>query len=106
MENMVERLTSNGKENFETVCYPGAGHLLEPPYGPFCSSCIHFFGRLPVLWGGEPRAHAVLKSTCGGRSRSSSGPTLAVKLLRPNPSCRFKWMIRMTFNQQNSLIKC
>ncbi|XP_047225071.1 acyl-coenzyme A thioesterase 1-like isoform X2 [Girardinichthys multiradiatus] len=58
MENMVERLTSNGKENLETVCYPGAGHLLEPPYGPFCSSCMHHFSRLPVLWGGEPRAHA------------------------------------------------
>ncbi|MEQ2182682.1 hypothetical protein GOODEAATRI_024738 [Goodea atripinnis] len=58
MENMVERLTHNGKENFESVCYPGAGHLLEPPYGPLCSSCMHHFARMPALWGGEPRAHA------------------------------------------------
>ncbi|KAK5606840.1 hypothetical protein CRENBAI_014977 [Crenichthys baileyi] len=58
MENMVERLTNNGKENFESVCYPGAGHCLEPPYEPFCSSALNIFTGMPALWGGEPRAHA------------------------------------------------
>lgn len=58
MDEMVERLKRHGKENFETVFYPGAGHLLEPPYGPFCSSALHGMLSFSVVWGGEPRAHA------------------------------------------------
>uniref|UniRef100_A0A671TSH5 Acyl-coenzyme A thioesterase 1-like n=1 Tax=Sparus aurata TaxID=8175 RepID=A0A671TSH5_SPAAU len=59
VDEMVQRLKHHGKDNFETVCYPGAGHLLEPPYGPYCPSTFHGLVRYPVLWGGEPRAHAV-----------------------------------------------
>uniref|UniRef100_A0A8C4FF23 Acyl-coenzyme A thioesterase 1 n=1 Tax=Dicentrarchus labrax TaxID=13489 RepID=A0A8C4FF23_DICLA len=55
---MVERLKQHGKENFESVCYPGAGHYLEPPYGPYCASSFHGVVGKPVLWGGEPRSHA------------------------------------------------
>lgn len=58
MEEMVARLKSNGKENFESVSYPGAGHYLEPPFGPYCPSSIHGLVGKPVLWGGEPRSHA------------------------------------------------
>lgn len=58
MEQMVERLKHHGKDNFETVCYPLAGHLLEPPYGPFIVSGIHYIGGLAMLWGGQPEAHA------------------------------------------------
>ncbi|XP_070701389.1 acyl-coenzyme A thioesterase 5-like [Pempheris klunzingeri] len=58
MEIMEERLKHHGKDNFETVCYPGAGHYLEPPYGPYCPSSYHGITRKPVLWGGEPRSHA------------------------------------------------
>uniref|UniRef100_A0A1A7WIP9 Acyl-CoA thioesterase 2 n=1 Tax=Iconisemion striatum TaxID=60296 RepID=A0A1A7WIP9_9TELE len=58
MDQMVERLKHHGKENFESVSFPGAGHYLEPPYGPFCSSSFHGVARRPVLWGGEPRSHA------------------------------------------------
>ncbi|XP_026156946.1 acyl-coenzyme A thioesterase 3-like [Mastacembelus armatus] len=58
MDEMAERLKHHRKENFETVCYPEAGHLLEPPYGPYCPSALHGLIRFPVLWGGEPRAHA------------------------------------------------
>nr|XP_020480360.1 acyl-coenzyme A thioesterase 5-like isoform X1 [Monopterus albus] len=57
MDQMVERLKHHRKENFESVCYPGAGHLLEPPYGPFCPSAMHGVLRTAVVWGGEPRAH-------------------------------------------------
>lgn len=57
MDEMVERLECNGKENFESVFYPRAGHLLEPPYGPFCPSALHGLIRFPVLWGGDPRVH-------------------------------------------------
>lgn len=59
VDEMVQRLKHHGKDNFETVCYPGAGHLLEPPYGPYCPSTFHGLVRYPVLWGGDPRAHAV-----------------------------------------------
>ncbi|XP_008297848.1 acyl-coenzyme A thioesterase 1-like [Stegastes partitus] len=58
MDAMMERLKRHGKENFESVSYPGAGHLLEPPYGPHCYSCSHYCISKPVVWGGEARAHA------------------------------------------------
>ncbi|XP_029970814.1 acyl-coenzyme A thioesterase 5-like [Salarias fasciatus] len=58
MEQMVERLKHHWKENFESVCYPGAGHYLEPPYGPYCPSSIHSLIGKPVLWGGEPGSHS------------------------------------------------
>ncbi|XP_027876326.1 acyl-coenzyme A thioesterase 5-like isoform X1 [Xiphophorus couchianus] len=58
MDEMVDRLKRHGKENFESVSYPGAGHHLEPPFGPYCHSSFHGFVGIPVLWGGEPRAHA------------------------------------------------
>ncbi|XP_076004510.1 acyl-coenzyme A thioesterase 6-like [Genypterus blacodes] len=58
IDQMVERLKGHGKNNFKTISYPAAGHLLEPPYGPFCSSSG--LGVLPysILWGGNPRSHA------------------------------------------------
>uniref|UniRef100_A0AAQ4RR50 Acyl-CoA thioesterase 21 n=1 Tax=Gasterosteus aculeatus aculeatus TaxID=481459 RepID=A0AAQ4RR50_GASAC len=58
VDMMVERLQRHGKDNFETVCYPGAGHYLEPPYGPYCPSSFHAVAGGPVLWGGEARSHA------------------------------------------------
>uniref|UniRef100_A0A3Q0S8N2 Acyl-coenzyme A thioesterase 1-like n=1 Tax=Amphilophus citrinellus TaxID=61819 RepID=A0A3Q0S8N2_AMPCI len=58
MEEMVKRLKRHGKENFESVLYPKAGHLLEPPYGPFCPSALHGMLNFSVVWGGEPKAHA------------------------------------------------
>ncbi|KAM4727646.1 acyl-coenzyme A thioesterase 1-like isoform 1-T2 [Anableps anableps] len=58
MDEMVDRLKRHGKENFESVSYPGAGHYLEPPYGPYCPSSFHGVAGMPVLWGGEPRSHA------------------------------------------------
>ncbi|XP_070775662.1 acyl-coenzyme A thioesterase 5-like [Enoplosus armatus] len=58
MDEMVERLKRHGKDNFESVSYPGAGHYLEPPYGPYCPSSFHGVANQPILWGGEPRSHA------------------------------------------------
>ncbi|XP_062285185.1 acyl-coenzyme A thioesterase 1-like [Scomber scombrus] len=58
VDDMVERLKRHGKENFESVCYSGAGHYLEPPYGPYCPSSLHGMAGMPVMWGGEPRSHA------------------------------------------------
>ncbi|XP_019202898.1 acyl-coenzyme A thioesterase 1 [Oreochromis niloticus] len=58
MDQMVERLKRHGKENFECVSYRGAGHLLEPPYEPFCPSCAHGISHYIASWGGQPEAHA------------------------------------------------
>lgn len=58
MDMMVDRLKHHGRKNFECVSYPGAGHYLEPPYGPYCPSSFHAVVGMKVLWGGEPRSHA------------------------------------------------
>uniref|UniRef100_A0A3Q1G2L6 BAAT/Acyl-CoA thioester hydrolase C-terminal domain-containing protein n=1 Tax=Acanthochromis polyacanthus TaxID=80966 RepID=A0A3Q1G2L6_9TELE len=58
MDQMVERLKRHGKDNFESVCYPGAGHVMETPYGPYCPSSFHTVARRPAMWGGEARSHA------------------------------------------------
>ncbi|XP_053186196.1 acyl-coenzyme A thioesterase 2, mitochondrial-like [Scomber japonicus] len=57
MDELVERLKRHGKENFECLCYPEAGHFLEPPYGPYCPSSFHWVAGKPAMWGGEPRSH-------------------------------------------------
>ncbi|MEE6508363.1 hypothetical protein FKM82_020621 [Ascaphus truei] len=56
-EQLVLRLRGHGK-NVEYYCYPGTGHLLEPPNFPLCqaSNNKHFGG--PMLWGGQPKDHA------------------------------------------------
>uniref|UniRef100_G3Q0D7 Acyl-CoA thioesterase 21 n=1 Tax=Gasterosteus aculeatus aculeatus TaxID=481459 RepID=G3Q0D7_GASAC len=58
VDMMVERLQRHGKDNFESVCYPGAGHYLEPPYGPYCPSSLHWVIGKVVLLGGEAGSHA------------------------------------------------
>lgn len=56
---MEERLRRHGKDNFEKVFYPGSGHYLEPPFGPYCPSSLHGVVGMVVAWGGEPKAHAM-----------------------------------------------
>lgn len=46
------------KSNIELVIYPGAGHLIEPPYAPLCrASYMSSFG-MALVWGGKPKEHA------------------------------------------------
>ncbi|XP_037251325.1 LOW QUALITY PROTEIN: acyl-coenzyme A thioesterase 1-like [Falco rusticolus] len=52
-----KRLQAHGKEKPEIVCYPGAGHYIEPPFFPMCAASMHLLVGRPVLWGGEPKAH-------------------------------------------------
>ncbi|XP_053126462.1 acyl-coenzyme A thioesterase 1-like isoform X2 [Hemicordylus capensis] len=51
-------LQTHGKEKPEIICYPGAGHYIEPPYMPMCPASMHLLVGHPVTWGGEPKAHA------------------------------------------------
>uniref|UniRef100_A0A8B9IWK9 Acyl-coenzyme A thioesterase 1 n=1 Tax=Amazona collaria TaxID=241587 RepID=A0A8B9IWK9_9PSIT len=52
-----KRLQAHGKEKPEIVCYPGAGHYIEPPFFPMCEASTHLLVGKPVIWGGEPKAH-------------------------------------------------
>ncbi|KAG9463760.1 hypothetical protein GDO78_021145 [Eleutherodactylus coqui] len=52
-------LVEEGKEKPEIVFYPKAGHYIEPPYFPLCKASFHKLVNLPVVWGGEPKAHAL-----------------------------------------------
>ncbi|KAK2889989.1 acyl-coenzyme A thioesterase 1-like [Channa argus] len=51
-------LRSHGKETFQVVSYPKAGHFLEIPYMPNCPSGFHVAVGSNVLFGGEPKANA------------------------------------------------
>lgn len=39
--------------------YPKAGHLIEPPYAPFCSYSFHKIMSGAILWGGEGHHHNI-----------------------------------------------
>ncbi|NXN96387.1 ACOT5 thioesterase, partial [Rhinopomastus cyanomelas] len=54
----IRRLRQHGKENFELLSYPGAGHRIDPPFTPFCQVAMDRVLGLPVLGGGERKAHA------------------------------------------------
>ncbi|KAL0963079.1 hypothetical protein UPYG_G00349400 [Umbra pygmaea] len=51
------RLRRHGKENFEVVTFPKAGHFLEVPYMPYCPSSFHAAVGQVVVFGGEAKAH-------------------------------------------------
>lgn len=51
-------LRSHGKESFQVVTYPKAGHFLEVPYMPNCPSGFHAAVGSEVSFGGEPKAHS------------------------------------------------
>ncbi|XP_058379647.1 bile acid-CoA:amino acid N-acyltransferase-like [Diceros bicornis minor] len=54
----TEQLRRNGKKNWTLLSYPGAGHLIEPPYSPLCCASQISSLHLLVLWGGEVIPHA------------------------------------------------
>ncbi|XP_059811029.1 acyl-coenzyme A thioesterase 1-like [Hypanus sabinus] len=58
-QQAIEQLKENGKENYEILTYPKAGHLLEPSYFPFCYASFHRLVGLPVIWGGEMKEHSL-----------------------------------------------
>ncbi|XP_035681630.1 acyl-coenzyme A thioesterase 1-like isoform X1 [Branchiostoma floridae] len=56
-EQAIARMEAHGKTNHQLLAYPGAGHLLEPPYMPHCKISFHPIPGAEVDWGGETRAH-------------------------------------------------
>ncbi|KAA0187832.1 hypothetical protein HAZT_HAZT011513 [Hyalella azteca] len=48
---------SDDLHKFTVVKYPGAGHLIEPPYVPFCEVSYHRLIMGSMVWGGRPVGH-------------------------------------------------
>ena len=46
------------QENVSSVIYPGAGHLIDPPYCPMCRYATKGPFGTHLLWGGEAKPHA------------------------------------------------
>ncbi|XP_047381707.1 bile acid-CoA:amino acid N-acyltransferase-like [Sciurus carolinensis] len=54
----IEKLRRHGKNNWTLLSYPGAGHLIEPPYSPLCWASKMPNACTPISWGGEVITHA------------------------------------------------
>ncbi|XP_061085512.1 peroxisomal succinyl-coenzyme A thioesterase-like [Conger conger] len=62
-EDMEKMMEEAGNSHLLTILsYPGAGHLIEPPYTPHIASSNFMVaasgGKVVALWGGEVRAHS------------------------------------------------
>uniref|UniRef100_A0A4X2JVH5 Bile acid-CoA:amino acid N-acyltransferase n=1 Tax=Vombatus ursinus TaxID=29139 RepID=A0A4X2JVH5_VOMUR len=58
-EQAMEQMRRHGRSNGTLLSYPGAGHLIEPPYSPLCFASWNPFISRPLLWGGDIGCHAV-----------------------------------------------
>lgn len=56
-QRAAETLRNHGKESFQVVTYPKAGHFLEVPHMPYCQSVFHGAVGREVFFGGEAKAH-------------------------------------------------
>ncbi|EGW01635.1 Acyl-coenzyme A thioesterase 2, mitochondrial [Cricetulus griseus] len=56
---IFKRLEAHGKGKPQIIYYPETGHYIEPPYFPLCKASLHTYFGMPVVFGGEPRAHAM-----------------------------------------------
>ncbi|XP_047554850.1 acyl-coenzyme A amino acid N-acyltransferase 2-like [Lutra lutra] len=65
-EQALHQLQSHGRNNGRMLVYPGAGHLIEPPYAPLCYASPTMKLSSPLLWGGEPTAHAAAQEHSWG----------------------------------------
>lgn len=59
----IARAVKYGRKDVYLQCYPGAGHLLEPPGSPFCQVSQSPFFPLPLTWGGELLPHCRAQET-------------------------------------------
>uniref|UniRef100_A0A8C5P9B1 BAAT/Acyl-CoA thioester hydrolase C-terminal domain-containing protein n=1 Tax=Leptobrachium leishanense TaxID=445787 RepID=A0A8C5P9B1_9ANUR len=53
-----------GKKDVRVLSFPKAGHLLEPPGSPLCQVSHSPILPLPVMWGGELKAHCAAQEIC------------------------------------------
>ncbi|XP_006884758.1 PREDICTED: acyl-coenzyme A thioesterase 6-like [Elephantulus edwardii] len=52
------RLQAHGKDRPQIICYPGAGHCIDPPYFPLRVASVHALFGQTMFYGGEPVAHS------------------------------------------------
>ncbi|XP_077139178.1 acyl-coenzyme A amino acid N-acyltransferase 1-like [Ranitomeya variabilis] len=57
------RAEKYGKKDVYVQCYPGAGHLLEPPGSPFCPLSKGHYFPVALTWGGELLPHCRAQET-------------------------------------------
>ncbi|XP_014674572.1 PREDICTED: acyl-coenzyme A amino acid N-acyltransferase 1-like [Priapulus caudatus] len=69
-EAVTKRMLLYGKHNHEMCVYPGAGHLVEPPYSPLCKASYHATRGLHMAWGGEVQAHSFAQEDSWKRIQS------------------------------------
>ncbi|KAJ8403757.1 hypothetical protein AAFF_G00346250 [Aldrovandia affinis] len=68
-QEIEKHLLSHGWSRPEILALPGAGHLLEPLYFPFCPTSLLKIAGIPVEWGVEQEAHAAAQQKCWYRIR-------------------------------------
>ncbi|XP_077139259.1 acyl-coenzyme A amino acid N-acyltransferase 1-like [Ranitomeya variabilis] len=57
------RAEKYGKKDVYVQCYPGAGHMLDPPGSPFCPLTQGQSLPVPMNWGGELLPHCRAQET-------------------------------------------
>ncbi|XP_044515910.1 acyl-coenzyme A thioesterase 1-like [Gracilinanus agilis] len=55
----IKRLEEHGKKNYTLLSYPNAGHRIDPPNSPFFPVALDRWLGVPILGGGQCRAHAI-----------------------------------------------
>lgn len=59
-QDALKRLSEKGyTKHYEVSSYPGAGHLLEPPYSPHCRASLQHLQMLLLFWGGTSKYHTL-----------------------------------------------
>ncbi|XP_059870401.1 acyl-coenzyme A amino acid N-acyltransferase 1-like isoform X1 [Delphinus delphis] len=65
-EQALDQLRRHGRSNGRMLLYPGAGHLIEPPYLPLCYASWSRGLFCPLLWGGDLVGHAAAQEHAWG----------------------------------------
>ena len=60
---LADRIWKSGNKNCVVKIYPGAGHMLDPPFTPLCRSVYHKWRGEPILCGGDVRLHATAQQS-------------------------------------------
>uniref|UniRef100_A0A8C9PI12 Uncharacterized protein n=1 Tax=Spermophilus dauricus TaxID=99837 RepID=A0A8C9PI12_SPEDA len=85
-EQAMEQLKSHGRSTGKMLVYPGAGHLTELPYAPLCFASWSPALPCPVLWGGDPVAHAAAQEHSWGEIQKFFSSKTTIKY---SASCRY-----------------
>lgn len=57
-DHFLKLVPRKHQHRYHVIKYPGAGHLIEPPYAPHCISSFHKQFGYYFYWGGETQDHS------------------------------------------------